>query len=150
MTGTSYTNIIELIWKYDPSTSPYWFAYIPGVKDEIGSIDDGWGYWVKAKAHDVIIVQGWQCPAPPYIESMPPVYSVAKGWNLIGFTSITEMQGDYLESVAGDYLYILGWNAETQEWTTVYLVGDWPESLTPGQGYWIYMTEAGYIAPPPF
>jgi len=151
VTGASHSDVIETMWKYDPSTAPYWFAYIPGVRDDIGTADDGWGYWVKAKAHDVLIVQGWPCPAPPYVETMPPTYSVARGWNLIGYTSVTEgLNATYLQSVAGKYLYILGWDAQNQAWTTVFLVNNWPKNLTPGQGYWIYMTDAGYIVPPPF
>jgi hypothetical protein len=152
MTGASPSDVVELIWKYDPSTAPYWFAYIPGVKDEIKTIDDGWGYWLKAKAHDVLIVQGWPCPAPPYIETMPPTYSVVKGWNLIGYTSIKPcLNGDYLAGVDGKYLYILGWNAKEQKWKVVFqVVKGWLGCLIPGEGYWIYATEAGYIVPPPF
>jgi hypothetical protein len=151
MASTSISDVVEIMWKYDPSTAPYWFAYIPGVKDDIGTVDDGWGYWLKAKVHDVLIVQGWPCPAPPYIETMPPTYSVARGWNLIGYTSLTKgLNATYLESVDGKYLYILGWDAPNQKWITVFLVDKWLENLIPAQGYWIYMKEAGYIVPPPF
>ena len=153
ITGTNYTGIVEIMWEYDPATSVYWYKFIPAFVDEIGYVDDGRGYWIETKTgkHDVLIVQGWSCPAPPDIEPMPPVYYVAELWNMIGHTSVTPgLNAAYLTGVDGDYLQILGWDAENQKWVTVFLPSAWSANLEPGHGYWIYMQVEGHIVPPPY
>jgi len=153
MTGTNYADIVEIMWEYDPTTSPCWYKFIPAFVDEIEYVDDGRGYWIETKTgkHDVLIVQGWSCPAPPNIEPMPPVYPVAELWNMIGYTSIKPgLNAAYLTGVDADYLQILGWEAENQQWVTVFLSSAWFADLEPGHGYWIYMQVEGHIVPPPY
>ena len=153
ITGTDYTDIVEIMWDYDPSTSPSWYKFIPGFVDEIGYVDDGRGYWIETKTgkHDVLIVQGWSCPAPPDVEPSPPVYSVTELWNTMGYTSITPgLDATYLAGIDNKYLQILGWNASIQEWITVFLIDAWTANLEPGNGYWIYMQAEGHIVPPPY
>ena len=153
ITGTNYADIIEIMWEYDPTNPPYWYKFIPAFVDEITYVDDGRGYWIETKTgkHDVLIVQGWSCPAPPDIEPMPPVYYVGELWNLIGYTSVTPgLNANYLMGVDGDYLQILGWDAENQKWGTVFLPSAWSANLEPGHGYWIYMQVEGHIVPPPY
>jgi len=84
---------------------------------------------------------GSELPAPPEV---PPSYNVVEGWNLIGFKSTTpKLASNYLAAIDGKYTVIYGYDAATDIYFTVQS-GD---SLQPGHGYWIAITEAGTIFP---
>ena len=123
------------------------FGWDGGWQRNPATMEDGKGYWVKMQEYDVLIVQGYNVAEPP--GSPPPVicYSLSAGWNLAGFTSTTSMSvDDYLGSLEENSYYtrLYTWDAANQRWITV--SGD--QSLTPGQGFWIFMYEEQTLIPP--
>jgi len=146
----SFTDVVDSVYYYDASTEPpEWKAYIPGVINEIGSIEAGKGYFIKMKASDVLIIHGRELPEPP---ATPPVYTLYQGWNLIGFKETAEMDvSTYFTTVPTEILnsaVIFGWDSLNQEYYTVWVGGTPLSKLKPGEGYWIYVIEQCYVAPP--
>jgi hypothetical protein len=132
---------VEIVWYYDASTGN-WLVYTPGpAPDDLTTMEAGKGYWIKMKASATLTVYGVQIPPPP---AVPPTYMVVPGWNLIGFKSISSMTAnEYLASVAGKWASL--WTFDPAIGTYVKVFGS--QNMLPGRGYWIYMTEAGEIAP---
>jgi len=144
----SFADVVDSVYYYDASTRE-WKVYIPGVINEIDSMEDGKGYFIRMKAYDVLIIQGREKPVPP---ATPPVYMLYQGWNLIGFKEISEMGvSTYFTTVPSEILnsaVIFGWNSSNQEYYTVWVGGTQFSTLKPGEGYWIYVIEQCSIAPP--
>ena len=136
------------IWNYDGCTGE-WFIYGNG-HDSLATMEDGKGYWVRmdypiTPTYD-LWVWGTEKPMPP---AMPAEYAVCEGWNMVGFTSLTDYPAaDYLwnwgtpapvvyEWIAGDWT-VQGWN----------LVSPLTNHLQPGQGYWVAFAADGMIYVP--
>ncbi len=132
---------VDSVHAYDPTATPAWTSYIPGAPSDLGTIDDGKGYWVEMSDAATLTIQGVDLPTPP---EMPPTYGVVVGWNLIGFKSTTaKVTSDYLAAISGQYTMIYSFNAASQIYVAVQSSGD----FEPGNGYWIAITEAGTIYP---
>ena len=129
---------VSIVYGYDPSTG--WKSYIPGgPTPSLTTMVDGKGYWINMTAAATLTVNGVVNPLPP---TTPPAYSVAAGWNLIGFKSTTAMTaGDYLAAIAGQWTRI--WGYTNGQYGAVTSSG----MLQPGGGYWIAVTSAGTIFP---
>jgi len=149
LAGVTGANVTQ-VWAYDPTLLPGnpWLNHIPGVGGNLTTMEDGIGYWVVANGEATLTVTGQCMPDEP---ATPPMYSVYEEWNLIGYKSIiTRTIGspdDYLLNVAGKYTVIWGYDEG------YFLVFPFPPGtgmLTPGQGYWIWMTEDGTIVPTGF
>jgi hypothetical protein len=140
-------------WKYslyDPLTGRW--------AGTINTIEPGKGYWVYCSPPEFTL-RLYSAPIDPL--QVPPVYHLVKGWNLIGFTKIWEKGRDgtmdistYFASLCPFKAAVLYWwdackqywykedpDAEIDEW-------DWDEDdMKKDKGYWLYMTEAGDLAP---
>jgi len=129
---------VSIVYGYDPGTG--WKSYIPGgPTPSLTTMVDGKGYWINMTAAATLTVHGVVNPLPP---ATPPAYSVAAGWNLIGFKSTTAMTaGDYLAAIAGQWTRI--WGYTNGQYGAVTSSG----MLQPGGGYWIAVTSAGTIFP---
>jgi uncharacterized repeat protein (TIGR01451 family) len=129
---------VSIVYGYDPSAG--WKSYIPGgPTPSLTTMVDGKGYWINMIAAATLTVNGVVNPLPP---TTPPAYSVAAGWNLIGFKSTTAMTaGDYLAAIAGQWTRI--WGYTNGQYGAVTSSG----MLQPGGGYWIAVTSAGTIFP---
>jgi hypothetical protein len=131
---------LDKVWGYDATTGT-WSSYAPGAPSTLTQMRDGRGYWVKVNADCSFTVDGVVLPMPPQV---PPSYELVPGWNLIGFKStVPKKASEYLAAMAGKYTVIYGYDASTQRFQQV-LADD---SLQPGQGYWIAVTESGRIYP---
>jgi len=144
--STDSSEILSLILKQGGAEEV--FGWDDGWQRNPTTMEDGKGYWIEMQEYDVLIVQGYNVAEPP--GSPPPVisYSLSAGWNLAGFTSTTNMPAsDYLASLETDSYYtrLYTWNAEAQRWMSVSADGG---SLTPGQGFWIYMYKEQTLIPP--
>ena len=139
----SVLNNTDIVWgDYNPANGT-WKSYLPAGPSSLTEIRDGKGYWINMTAADTLNLSalGSELPDPPEV---PPSYNVVKGWNLIGFKSTTsKLASKYLEGIDGKYTVIYGYNAAADIYFTVQS-GD---SLQPGYGYWIAITEAGTIFP---
>ncbi|MDY6834752.1 MAG: hypothetical protein SVY53_08165, partial [Chloroflexota bacterium] len=100
---------VEEVWYYDASTEEWGGTWIGahwdpdnGWSGELQTIEDGKGYWIKVKENCSISLSG--APVQPGLgDSVPPSYTVYKGWNLVGFSSLESMGLD-------EYFYTLYYN----------------------------------------
>ena len=134
---TGILDRVETVWQYDTSGAvPRWRSYAPGAPSDLRVMRDGLGYWVLLKdgGDAVLTVTGR--------EETGPARRVARGWNLVGYTSTSPQS-------PGEYLGALGGSAGT---TMVGYVGGAaaavlpsaaPPQLIPGRGYWLYLESAG-------
>lgn len=125
-----------MVWSYDTETET-WFSYSPGAPSTLTQMVDGKGYWVKMNAATTLIIHGTELPPPP---ALPPAYRVVPGWNLIGFKEITTMTAD-------DYLAGVTWVRMYAFYNGRYYIVLPADDMVLGRGYWIAITEEGWIYP---
>jgi len=84
---------------------------------------------------------------------VPPTKSLSAGWSAVGFSDVTAASADSaLTSVESKWAYLLGFDASTQQYEDSIInnttSGDHAESrlMSPGRGYWLYMTADGELA----
>ena len=136
--------LLESVWTYDAETKT-WYSYASGAPSDLKTMVDGKGYYIKMKDNDVLIISGTEMR----LSGPPPCYKLAKGWNLIGFTS-TQIRtlSEYLASIdnTGFYHFIFTWDTSQQGWKMI----DMQKGvLKPGQAFWICMYEEAVLIPPP-
>ncbi|MBI2908917.1 MAG: hypothetical protein HYX92_14840 [Chloroflexi bacterium] len=126
------------VWSYNASTGA-WTNWIPGVGGSLTTMTDGKGYWIKMTAAATLTVSGSELPAPP---ATPPTYSVAEGWNLVGFKSTTaKTNGAYLTGT--NYRFpIYGYSGGA--YTTISASSS---NFETGKAYWVYFNAAGVVSP---
>lgn len=127
---------LDAVWSYDAETGT-WFSYSPGVPSTLTQMVDGKGYWVKMNVATILIIDGTELPPPP---ALPPAYKVVPGWNLIGFKETTSMN-------ASDYLAGVVWVRMYDFYDGAYHIVLPDDLMVPGRGYWIAVTEEGWIYP---
>ena len=96
---TGILDRVETVWQYDTSGAvPRWRSYAPGAPSDLGVMRDGLGYWVLLKdggAGDTVLTVTGR-------EETGPARRVARGWNLVGFTSTSpQSPGEYLGALGG-------------------------------------------------
>jgi hypothetical protein len=137
------------IWNYDGCTGE-WFVYGNG-QSSLTDLEDGKGYWVRMTypmtgTYD-LWVWGTEKPMPP---ASPAEYAVCDGWNMMGFTSLTDYDAaDYLWNWGTPDPVIYGWTTgpwTTQGWYMVDFAG--LDHLNPGEGYWVAFPADGMIYVP--
>lgn len=122
-----------------------WQNYVGTEFDNLTSMQDGKGYFVKWTGSGSVDVaaaplNGVALPTPP---NAPPTYALSTGWNLIGFKSTTtKTASSYLTGVSG-ITTIYRFDAVAQAYVTV--TGS--DNMTPGNGYWLAVTQTGTIYP---
>ncbi len=141
---------VNYVWQYNGGTS--WYSFAPNLPTPINSLTtmvDGKGYWINMSADSSFTFQGRKGnPAP----SIPPVYTTTTGWNLVGYKStVNHTVGQYLGTNVANYnVPVTGFsNIGTAPGEQVFTVKYASDNMTPGNGYWVYYTSTGSIAPPP-
>ena len=143
---TGILDRVETVWQYDTSGAvPRWRSYAPGAPSDLRVMRDGLGYWVLLKdggAGDTVLTVTGR-------EETGPARRVARGWNLVGFTStVPQAPGEYLGALSGSAgTTMVGYAGGVAE---LVLPRAAPPQLMPGRGYWLYVESAGTIggAPP--
>ena len=143
---TGILDRVETVWQYDTSGAvPRWRSYAPGAPSDLGVMRDGLGYWVLLKdggAGDTVLTVTGR-------EETGPARRVARGWNLVGFTSTSpQSPGEYLGALGGSAgTTMVGYAGGA---AVAVLPSAAPPQLIPGRGYWLYVESAGTIggAPP--
>jgi len=140
------------IWHYD-AFDKEWLVYGNG-QTSLTDIEDGKSYWFRLwYSHanpdpDPVLtwwVFGTEKPQPP---AGPLQYPVAQGWNMVGFTSMTDYPADeYLWNWGAPNPVIYGWNQDQWNLQTWELIG-FTDNLESGQGYWMAFPVAGEIYVP--
>ena len=80
---------------------------------------------------------------------IPPTRKLVKGWNTFGVTSLNPVPAyNALLSIRDKWVYVIGYESATQRFqNTIMNVPDSAQNtLYPGYGYWIYMSEEGELA----
>ena len=137
---------VETVWQYDTSGAvPRWRSYAPGAPSDLRVMRDGLGYWVLLKdggAGDAVLTVTGR-------EETGPARRVARGWNLVGYTSTSpQAPGEYLGALGGSAgTTMVGYAGGA---AVAVLPSAAPPQLIPGRGYWLYLESAGIIgsAPP--
>ena len=150
LAGISGAGNVTQVWAFDPTLMPGdpWLSYYPWVAwsaNELQEMNDGVGYWVVMDGAGTLTVNGQCMPDPG---ELPPMYGVYSGWNMIGMKSITTRDhDDYLANVDGKYTVIWGFDTDTEIYDLVFPSPPGSGVLTPGAGYWVWLTEDGMIIP---
>ena len=124
------------VYKYDPTTSPYWFSLTgsDSINDDVLA-----GYWVHVDTAGTIELSYKEAS---YL-TPPSKALTGNAWNAIGFSNTTAMSANAtLKSVEGSWSTVLGWDATNQKYENaiIYEVND-GTNMEPGKGYWIWMTK---------
>jgi hypothetical protein len=138
------------IWHYDRCADE-WFVYDGNGYEDLTDIVDGKAYWFRM---DYPIdgtytwwVFGTEMPEP---EASPAEYAVCEGWNMVGFTSLTDYASDlYLWNWTAPQPVVYGWSQgawDVQGWDLINVAGS--ENLVSGQGYWMAFPADGAIYVP--
>ena len=143
---TGILDRVETVWQYDTSGAvPRWRSYAPGAPSDLRVMRDGLGYWVLLKdggAGDTVLTVTGR-------EETGPARRVARGWNLVGYTSTSpQSPGKYLGALGGSAgTTMVGYAGGA---AVAVLPSAAPPQLIPGRGYWLYVESAGTIggAPP--
>ena len=111
------------------------------------SMIDGVGYWVYVTTGFAVTWVGWV--VSPTIG--PPSYSLAKGWNLMGYRPTPNPNnnstvGTYLNSVSGHYDLTRVWVFDVNG-TWYHDNGTGNTVLDATFGMWVYMTSAATLYP---
>lgn len=132
---------VESVWAYDTETD-HWTNYDPNLALSLETMVDGKGYWMYMSEPAILEGEGYEMMPGAQI---PPAYNVVSGWNLIGFKSMSESMSasDYLVTIATPqkWTYLRMWHTTLVRFVEI-------ADMTPGYGYWIYMTDEGQIVPP--
>lgn len=135
---------ISYVWYYD--TTNGWQSWTPGAPSDLTIMRDGKAYWVKtnqptgATHNTTLSVYGRVGPEPP---DVMPTYTVASGWNMVGFKSLAPQTASvYLAPLTPTsiYLYDNGGGTGYQRVLT-------SANLSTGMGYWVYFGTGGSFAP---
>jgi len=131
---------IVMVYNYN-TTAEKWLWWNETPASTLSTIEDGLGYWVYATAADTLTVHGTQAAHPG------PGYAVSIGWNMIGFTSTTDMAVEtYLASEDGNYSLLYCWmDGGWLIWTTA---ASTFTNMDTGYGYWLSMNTTGTVTPP--
>ena len=130
---------IERVWAYDASTGEWYYYDLKAGVGDLKEMKDGLGYWVKTSEGMILTVFGFEQPPPP---ATPRAYSLAAGWNLIGFKETEPMTvSEYLRGVP--YIRVIAFDPGTGRYV---ILGD-NDLLIPGYGYWVALSEPGTIFP---
>ena len=133
-------NELGIVWGFAPPNT--WSYFKPPNLGTLTSMVDGKGYWVYVTDAINITIVGYVI-TPGYA---PPTYSLAAGWNLVGFKPQpigNETVQTYLTSINNKYAIAWVYNNTDTTWTKATPLNQ----LWPGQGMWIYMTTPATLTP---
>jgi len=150
-------------WLQEGSNTATIFAHVPSGGRSLLTYETASNSWVKVKAQDIILpLNGfWVYAEHPSIVPLqldtnpimvPPSRRLDAGWSLIGVAGLSKISArDGLLPVRQQWAYLIGFNAETQQYETSIINGGSDEHsdtahMHPYRGYWLYMRESGTIA----
>lgn len=126
------------VWAFDAAAGT-WSSWNPIIGGDLTTIRDGKGYWINMNSAATLPITGMALPAPPVL---PPTYSVAPGWNLIGFKNTApNTVGAYLTGCNFRYP-VYGFKNGAY-----FTLSSGTGNLEPGLGYWTYFDAAGIVTP---
>ena len=139
-------NDFTAVWSYQ--NGKWNNAMLSGGKltGTLTTMQDGYGYWIYMTSPDTLYVNGYVIPLPP---SLPPSYSLAAGWNLLGFkpqpTVASETVSTYLSSINGEYAVNNVWLYDNPTGSWIRATGS--TMIPVGEALWVYMTTPATLRP---
>lgn len=140
---------VESVWTYNALTNK-WYFWSPTVTtppagySTLTAMVDGQAYWIKMTTAGTLNLAGTGYPVPP---SPPLVYSLAAGWNMVGYTPGMGTYGTW-------GAYLTSGNIASSAISAVYgySAGSWHNVGTggtphAGDGVWVFTSQAGQIVP---
>lgn len=149
---------IDSVWTYDAFLGK-WFVYRPNMPEasDLDFVMPGMGYVVIALDENVLLLDG-----SLFLPGQtPPSKNLKEGWNLIGYygtDGLTSYEGSLgLGRSASCSLYSLGASINDKTWVDLltywepfnpnpWVHFDFSDTLDPGAGYWVNVTENGVYA----
>jgi hypothetical protein len=138
--NTTVANVLKSIagyytvYSYNSETQQYagYFSDEPS-SSELKTMEPGKGYWIYVEASSIIRLSGH--PATNGIR-------LVRGWNLIGYNSTVDTPiQSATRSIEGKFEAIYSFDNNSYRAYIPSLTSDL-ELMSPGKGYWIYVTEA--------
>lgn len=129
------------VYYYETATAT-WFIYASDTSfSSLTTMEDGKAYWIWSSHAETFRVKGVWYPLPP---GPPLKYCYVTCWNMVGFTSGSDMLGDlYLLAASPEPLYIYTYRAGA--WVTIDPSSD---DLIVGEGYWMSFVDPACVVPP--
>ena len=128
------------IYTFEPET-----GFTPVGENETLEVLEG--YWVYSTNETTLQLNLSTDP----IRS-PAARTLSPGWNAIGYSDLTERPAnETLGSVEDAWVYVVGFDAETQSYRPALINNQTgaqgeDQSLSPTEGYWLFMSEEGRLA----
>ena len=139
----------EIVWAYNASdTADPWKKYVPSAAqyewaNDLENLVPGQGYWIKmASSSSSLTVEGLPLASTQI--------NLATGWNLMGYPSTDSQDiSTALSGISGEYEIVWAYNSsDTEDPWKRYMPGS-PgndlDTMNPGYGYWIKMTDAATL-----
>lgn len=127
------------IWTWDACV-PAWYSSYPEDSTWAEGLDyvvDGAGYWIYMDSSGSFDVDGYEVPTG---NQLPSFYPVCKGWNLIGFKSVTaKPASEYLTGIEYGDNYIIIYSYKNGAYSVIQP----DDQFEPGLGYWIAIKDTG-------
>lgn len=149
--GSAIANTnIDIVTTYDPTTAGGWLTAVRGsdgtFSGTLTSVDGSKGYWVHTSTFDPLTVDIPGLTAGS--ASAPAQYKLVQGWNLVpistnDLTVTTRDADDYLTGTS--WSRIIGYSNSSNAFTSILPGG--ADTVSVGQGYWVYLKEAGTLVP---
>ena len=149
--GTAIANAnIDIVTTYDPTTAGGWLTAVRGsdgtFSGTLTTVDGSKGYWVHTSTFDPLTVDVPGLTAGS--ASAPAQYKLVQGWNLIpvstnDLTVTTRDADDYLTGLS--WSRIIGYSNSNNAFTSI--LPDGADTVSVGQGYWVYLKTAGTLVP---
>jgi hypothetical protein len=131
---------VTSVWYYD--TTNGWQSWKPGAPSDLTIMRDGKAYWVYQSSAGTmwLPVYGRVGPEPP--DTMP-TYTMAAGWNMVGFKSLAVQAANvYLSPLTPSSIYWYDAVGGTGYQRIVVAA-----NMNPGLGYWVFFGTGGSFAP---
>ncbi len=136
---SSILDSYEAVFTYDSLTNS-WIAYNPDLPEWVvqskPSVNKRKAYWIKMKQSDVWNYTGF--------EPLNIVVELQKGWNLVGYPSVTSKN---ISQALSNIEYSIVWTHDNANKQMLYYKNSSNNTFTtmqPGQGYWINSSSLQY------
>ncbi|MBI2906531.1 MAG: cupredoxin domain-containing protein [Chloroflexi bacterium] len=135
---------VTKVFHFGDGAWSYAFRGPTGWSGDLQQLSDGKGYWAFATEPATLVYQ-------PYAGARPRSYSLAAGWRLIGYSSSLPYRpvDAYLTSLQDKWTMLYRYDP-TRGWELAKPASsgfDGFSAVSQGEGYWVYLTAAGTLAP---
>ena len=149
--GTAIANAnIDIVTTYDPTTAGGWLTAVRGsdgtFSGTLTTVDGSKGYWVHTSTFDPLTVDVPGLTAGS--AAAPAEYKLVQGWNLIpvstnDLTVTSRDADDYLTGLS--WSRIIGYSNSNNAFSSI--LPDGADTVSVGQGYWVYLKASGTLVP---